>query len=142
MDVLGLLREAERVGGRERRDAISFLMKTARDMGCSLKMGSGKVPSLNVRFGGHGWSIVDTSVEGAFFVHLNPDSSLELSEEERNSRRAFLNDLEGMKMKSPQVMHYGQTVELLEEIPKETIVALLEHTVGNIRASLAQTAGL
>lgn len=138
MDVLELLREAESAGGRERRQALSYLMKTARDMGCSLKMGNGKVPSLNVRYGAHGWSVVDATVKGEVFVHLNADASLQLSDEERATRRTFLLELEGVTMKSADINHYGQTVEKLEEIPSETMRALLRHAVDNIQAVLAE----
>ena len=136
MDVLDVLRLAEERGGKDRRQAISRLLKSARDLGCTFQTGGGKRGGFNVRYGANSYSILDVTTDGTVFVHINPDSALALSTEERASRNAFLAGLDGLTMKNADVQNYGQVTELIEAIPEASVDALLRFALDQIRADL------
>ncbi len=132
MDALDMLRLAEDKGGRERRDAIQQLLLFARGLRCSHSTAGGKAGGFNIRYGSLSYSLMDVTTEGTVFLHINPDSGA-LSDEIRQSRNAFIADLEGITVKSGTIQNYGQIEEAIETVPTESWQKFLAYTVEHIR---------
>ena len=56
MDKLQVIQLAQEKGGRERRDAIEKLMIYARNLGCNIEAGGGRLGGINFRYGGIGYA--------------------------------------------------------------------------------------
>ena len=61
MDKLQVIQAAEEKGGKARREAIEKLMIYARNLGCNIEAGGGRIGGINFRFGGIGYAIMDLS---------------------------------------------------------------------------------
>lgn len=133
MDTLDVLRLAEEKGGEARRQAIWHVLRKARDLGCTYNPGGGKVGGFNVRYGNLGYSVLDVNTDGSIFLHVNPDNSITLSDEERASINEWIEGLEGLTVKNGPIQNYGQLSEAVEEIPPTSLDTFLEGTVGRIR---------
>lgn len=140
MDTLDVFRLAEEKGGAERKAAIRRLLRKARDLGCVYSPGGGKVGGFNIRYGSLNYSILDVTTDGSVYLHVNPDSTASITEDERDRRNAWLTELEGITLKNGPIQNYGQIAETIEEIPEETMTRFLEFTVGNIRETFYKTA--
>lgn len=140
MDMLEVFRLAEEKGGTERKAAIRKLLRHARDLGCVYSTGGGKVGGFNIRYGSLNYSILDVNTDGSVFLHVNPDSTTTMADEERDRRNNWLDELDGVTLKNGPIQNYGQIAESIEEIPEETLTRFLEFTVQNIRDTFYKSA--
>lgn len=117
---------------------MSHAIKYARKQGCKFQPSGGKAGGFNIRYGNLGYSIMDITTDGTVFLHVNPDSGYNLSDEEREARNKFIEDLEGITVKNGPIKNYGQITESVEEIPLPSIENFIDFTVGHIRATFYQ----
>ena len=140
MDALDVLKLSEEKGGSERRAVMSHAIKYARKQGCVFQPSGGKTGGFNIRYGSLGYSIMDMTTEGTVYLHVNPDSSYDLSDEERKARNEFIENLEGVTVKNGPIHNYGQITENVEDLPLETIENFIDYCVSHIRKTFYEIA--
>lgn len=138
MDTLDILNKAEQLGGEARREAMTQTFITARQLGCDITPGGGKVGGFNVRYGTLKYAILDMNTRGEVFFHIKPHPNKELPDSMKDDANKFVSGLDGLTIKNAPINHYGQAEEPIEEIPKETLVTFLEYAVNTIRVEYYQ----
>ena len=138
MDTLESLQKARQLGGDARRDAMMKTFIAARELGCDITPGGGKVGGFNVRYGTLKYAIMDMNTRGEVFLHIKPHPNKDLDADKKQQANDFVNNLEGLTIKNAPINHYGQTQEPIEEIPEETLTDFLEYAVNIIRVEYYQ----
>lgn len=133
MDTLEILSKAQYEGGEARREAMMRTFITARQLGCDITPGGGKVGGFNVRYGTLKYAILDMNTKGEVFLHIKPHPNKELTAEQKDQSNQFVMALQGITIKNAPINHYGQTEEPIEDIPAETLNNFLEFAVELIR---------
>ena len=133
MDTLDVLEKAERKGGTERREAMTYVLRTARDLGCDFNVGGGKAGGFNVRYGSLRYAVMDLNTRGEVFLHIKPHPSKDITDEQRDAANEFVAGLKGFEVKNGPINNYGQIEEPIEEVPYEALEQFLRYTVKNIR---------
>lgn len=133
MDILEILEKAERLGGPERKEALTKAIIASRDIGCAITPGGGKAGGVNVRYGSLKYSIMDINTKGEVFIHIKHHPSKKITDEEREASNGYIAELEGMEIKNGPINHYGQCAAPVEDIPIESIEAFLSFAIETIR---------
>ena len=135
LDTLEILEKAEELGGRARRDAMMHTFIKARDLGCDITPGGGKVGGFNVRYGSLKYAVLDMNTRGEVFLHIKHHPNKEMSDDDRNTANHFVENLGGITIKNAPINHYGQAEEPIEEIPMGSLEIFLEYAVDTIRST-------
>ncbi len=138
MDTLEILQKARQLGGDARREAMMKTFIAARELGCDITPGGGKVGGFNVRYGTLKYAVMDMNTRGEVFLHIKPHPNKDLEAEKKQRANDFVNALEGLSIKNAPINHYGQTQEPIEEIPESTLTEFLEYAVNIIRVEYYQ----
>ncbi len=133
MDTLDILDKARELGGEARRDAMMRVFLTARDLGCKITPGGGKVGGFNVRYGTLKYAILDMNTRGEVFLHIRPHPNKDLPADKKAAANKFVSSLDGITIKNAPINHYGQAEEPVEEIPEDSLETFLEYAVSTIR---------
>ena len=133
MDTLDVLDKAEHKGGESRREAMTQVIMTARDLGCDFNVGGGKAGGFNVRYGSIRYAVMDLNTRGEVFLHIKHHPSKDITDEEREEANEFVKELDGFEVKNGPINNYGQIEEAIEEVPIDAIEQFLERTVNKIR---------
>ncbi len=133
MDTLEILSKAQELGGDARREAMLRTFRTARELGCNVTPGGGKVGGFNVRYGTLKYAVMDMNTKGEVFLHIKHHPSKDLAAEKKERANKFVSELDGVTIKNAPINHYGQTEEPIEEIPEESMTNFLEYVVDVIR---------
>jgi len=133
LDTLDILNKAEELGGPTRKEAMMKTFIAARQLGCKITPGGGKVGGFNVRYGSLKYAILDMNTRGEVFFHIKHHPNKDLPAEKKQTANDFVAALEGMTIKNAPINHYGQAEEPIEEIPLESLENFLEYAVNTIR---------
>lgn len=133
MDTLEILSKAQELGGDSRREAMLKVFITARDLGCNITPGGGKVGGFNIRYGSLKYAIMDMNTRGEVFLHIKHHPNKDLDPEKKLKSNTFVSALEGVTIKNAPINHYGQAEEPIEDIPEDSMTSFLEYVVNVIR---------
>ena len=133
MDTLDILKKARDLGGEERRNAMMQTFVTARQLGCDITPGGGKVGGFNVRYGTLKYAIMDMNTRGEVFLHIKHHPNKDLPVDDKLKANEFVTALDGVTIKNAPINHYGQAEEPIEEIPEDSLTDFLEYAVTTIR---------
>ena len=133
MDTLEILNKAEELGGQERKEAMMRTFITARNLGCKITPGGGKVGGFNVRYGSLKYAVLDMNTRGEVFLHIKHHPSKDLDADKKQRANDFVSELDGITIKNAPINHYGQAEEAIEEIPEDSMTSFLEYVVDVIR---------
>ena len=133
MDTLEILSKAQELGGDTRRETMMKTIIKARQLGCDVTPGGGKVGGFNVRYGSLKYAVMDLNTKGEVFLHIKPHPNKDLSDELRDAANSFVNGLEGVQIKNAPINHYGQIEGAIEDVPEEAIDKFLHFAVEQIR---------
>ena len=137
MDKLQVLQEAEKKGGergKERRKAIESLMIYARNRGCNIEAGGGRIGGINFRYGGIGYAIMDLSTEGDVKLYAQPHPNKNAPEELSNSINKFLGEhAEDLKLKSHPINCHGLLMNKVEDVNRQSLVDFIELALKAIK---------
>lgn len=133
MDTLDILNKARELGGESRREAMMRTFLTARNLGCQITPGGGKVGGFNVRYGSLKYAVLDMNTRGEVFLHIRPHPNKDLPDGQKAAANKFIDGLDGITIKNAPINHYGQAEEPIEEIPEDSLETFLEYAVNTIR---------
>lgn len=133
MDTLEILSKAQELGGDARREAMMAAFITARDLGCKITPGGGKVGGFNVRYGSLKYAIMDMNTRGEVFFHIKHHPNKDLPADKKAKANKFVSELDGITIKNAPINHYGQAEEPIEDIPEDSMTSFLEYAVDVIR---------
>jgi hypothetical protein len=133
LDTLEILSKAQELGGDARREAMMQAFITARDLGCKITPGGGKVGGFNIRYGSLKYAIMDMNTRGEVFFHIKHHPNKDLPSEKKARANKFVSELDGVTIKNAPINHYGQAEEPIEEIPEDSMTSFLEYAVDVIR---------
>ena len=133
MDKLQVIQAAEEKGGKARREAIEKLMIYARNLGCNIEAGGGRIGGINFRFGGIGYAIMDLSTEGDVKLYAQPHPNKTAPESLSNRINKFLEDRKDLKLKSHPINCHGLLSEKVEKVPLGALIEYLEVALQAIK---------
>ena len=133
LDTLDILKKARDLGGDDRREAMMRTFVAARQLGCDITPGGGKVGGFNVRYGTLKYAIMDMNTRGEVFLHIKHHPNKDLPAETKQKANNFITELDGITIKNAPINHYGQAEEPIEEIPEDSLTDFLEYAVSTIR---------
>ncbi|MBQ8035812.1 MAG: hypothetical protein IJ268_02360 [Proteobacteria bacterium] len=134
MDKLQVLQDAEKKGGKARRDAIEKLMIFAREKGCNIEAGGGRIGGINFRYGGIGYAIMDISTEGDVKLYAQPHPNKTAPEALSNTINKYLADNdEKLKLKSHPINCHGLLNQKVEEIERSELISFFEVALKAIK---------
>ena len=130
MDKLQVLQEAEKKGGergKERRKAIEGLMIYARDKGCNIEAGGGRIGGINFRYGGIGYAIMDLCTEGDVKLYAQPHPNKTAPAELSDRINKFLGEhSEDLALKSHPINCHGLLVKKVEDVNKQSLIEFFD----------------
>jgi len=133
VDKLQVIQAAEEKGGKPRREAIEKLMIYARNLGCQVEAGGGRVGGINFRFGSNGYAIMDLSTEGDVKLYAQPHPNKTAPESLSARINKFLEDREDLKLKSHPINCHGLLAQKVEEVPLSALIEFLEISLQSIK---------
>jgi hypothetical protein len=133
MDTLDVLKKAEEEGGPLRREAMTELLKMARDIGCRYTVSGGRTGGFNLRYGSIRYYIMDIYCDGGVILHIKPHPDKDITDEQRDEANEFLEGLGELEISNMPVNHYTQLEDPIEEIPMDALEEFLEYIVSFIR---------
>lgn len=133
MDFLEILAKANDMGGPERKKAMQETIIKARDLGCKITPGGGKIGGVNIRYGSLKYAVMDINTRGEVFVHIKHHPNKDIDPDDQVAANEFLENLEGLEIKNAPVNHYGQIESAIEDIDGDALDKFLEFAVGRIR---------
>lgn len=133
MDKLKVIQTAEEKGGKPRREAIEKLMIYARNLGCQVEAGGGRVGGINFRYGSIGYAIMDLSTEGDVKLYAQPHPNKAAPEELSTRINKFLKDREELKPKSHPINCHGLLINKVEDMPLSMLIEFLEISLQSIK---------
>lgn len=133
MDKLEVLKSAAEKGGKERRDAIEKLMIYARNCGCNIEAGGGRLGGINFRYGGIGYAIMDIDTEGNVKLYAQPHPNKPAPEALSAKINKFLENHEVLKLKSHPINCHGTLTQKIEEIDSKPLIDFLNLALGAIK---------
>ena len=133
MDKLQVIQAAEEKGGKKRREAIEKLMIYARNLGCNIEAGGGRIGGINFRFGGIGYAIMDLSTEGDVKLYAQPHPNKTAPEALSNRINKFLEGREDLKLKSHPINCHGLLNDKVEDVPLSALTQFLETALQAIK---------
>lgn len=134
MDKLQVILEAEKKGGKPRREAIEKLMIYARNQGCNIEAGGGRIGGINFRYGGIGFAIMDISCEGDVKLYAQPHPNKGAPDLLRERINKFLEEhQEDLKLKSHPIQCHGLLIDKVENVPLPALVEFLEASLQAVK---------
>lgn len=134
MDKLQVIKQAEKEGGKPRREAIENLIVYARQSGCNIEAGGGRVGGINIRFGGIGFAIMDISSEGDVKLYAQPHPRKTAPESVCKKINDFLDEHQDeLKLKSHPINCHGLLTEKVENINIGALIEFLEVSLGAVK---------
>lgn len=134
MDKLQVIQAAEAKGGKPRREAIEKLMIYARELGCNIEAGGGRIGGINFRYGGIGYAIMDLSTEGDVKLYAQPHPNKAAPDSLCNRINQFLKEREDtLELKSHPINCHGLLKKRVEEVKYEPLAEFLEVAVEAIK---------
>ncbi len=133
MDTLDVMQKAEKLGGKERRNALEDVVINAREMGCELKIGGGKAGGINLRFGAIGYAVLDINTEGQVKLYASAHPGKDAPDEYRDAVNNFIESREELEPKSFPINTYGHLEDTIEEVGARVVVEFAEFVIGMIR---------
>ena len=134
VDKLQVIKLAEKEGGKPRREAIEKLIVYARQSGCNIEAGGGRVGGINIRFGGIGFAIMDISAEGDVKLYAQPHPRKTAPESVCNKINQFLEDRQDeLKLKSHPINCHGLLTEKVENVSIGALIEFLEVSLGAVK---------
>ena len=133
MDKLQVIQAAEEKGGKARREAIEKLMIYARNLGCNIEAGGGRIGGINFRFGGIGYAIMDLSTEGDVKLYAQPHPNKTAPEALSNRINKFLENREDLELKSHPINCHGLLTKKVEDVPLSALIEFLETALQAIK---------
>jgi hypothetical protein len=133
LDFLEILAKAADMGGPERKQALQDAIIKARDLGCKITPGGGKIGGVNIRYGSLKYAVMDINTRGEVFVHIKHHPNKAIDPDDQLKANEFLESLDGLEIKNAPVNHYGQVVSPIEDVNTESLEKFLEFAVGRIR---------
>ena len=134
MDKLQVIQIAESKGGKARREAIEKLMIYARNLGCNIEAGGGRIGGINFRYGGIGYAIMDLSTDGDVKLYAQPHPNKTAPEELSNRINKFLENREDLQLKSHPINCHGLLNQKVEDVPLSALIEFLETALQAIKA--------
>jgi hypothetical protein len=129
LDTLEVVRNAEKRGGTERREALEQVVIHAHQLGCDTRVGGGTAGGLNIRYGSIGYAVMDINTKGVVKLYAQPHPNKEPPEELHASINAFVEDREGLEPKSFPINTYGHLEEKIEDIDISVLKRFLDRVV-------------
>lgn len=133
MDKLQVIQIAESKGGKARREAIEKLMIYARNLGCNIEAGGGRIGGINFRYGGIGYAIMDLSTDGDVKLYAQPHPNKTAPEELSNRINKFLENREDLQLKSHPINCHGLLNQKVEDVPLSALIEFLETALQAIK---------
>lgn len=133
MDKLQVIQLAQEKGGRERRDAIEKLMIYARNLGCNIEAGGGRIGGINFRYGGIGYAIMDLNTDGEVKLYAQPHPNKTAPESLSNRINKFLEDNEQLNLKSHPINCHGLLIDKVENVSYQALIAFLDVAIEAIK---------
>ena len=141
MDKLQVIQLAEQKGteqggpekGKARREKMEKLMIYARNLGCNIEAGGGRIGGINFRFGGIGYAIMDISTEGDVKLYAQPHPNKTAPESLSNRINKFLEESEHLKLKSHPINCHGLLINKVEDVDLEALIKYLEVALQAIK---------
>ena len=144
MDKLQVIQLAEEKGAKEggtehpekgkaRREAMEKLMIYARNLGCNIEAGGGRIGGINFRFGSIGYAIMDLSTEGDVKLYAQPHPNKTAPESLTNRINKFLGERDDLKMKSHPINCHGLLTQKVEDVPLSALIEFLEMALQAIK---------
>jgi hypothetical protein len=133
VDKLQVIQLAQEKGGRERRDAIEKLMIYARNLGCNIEAGGGRIGGINFRYGGIGYAIMDLNTDGEVKLYAQPHPNKTAPESLSNRINKFLEDNEQLNLKSHPINCHGLLIDKVENVSYQALIAFLDVAIEAIK---------
>lgn len=133
MDKLQVIQIAESKGGKARREAIEKLMIYARNLGCNIEAGGGRIGGINFRYGGIGYAIMDLSTDGDVKLYAQPHPNKTAPEALSNRINKFLENRVDLQLKSHPINCHGLLTKKVEEVPLSALIEFLETALQAIK---------
>jgi hypothetical protein len=133
VDKLQVIQLAQEKGGRERRDAIEKLMIYARNLGCNIEAGGGRIGGINFRYGGIGYAIMDLNTDGEVKLYAQPHPNKTAPESLSNRINKFLEDNEQLNLKSHPINCHGLLIDKVENVSHQALIAFLDVAIEAIK---------
>jgi hypothetical protein len=133
LDALDVLLKAGEEGGQERRDAMEYIIRQARTLGCASLISDSKEGGFKIRYGSIRYAILDVNTKGRVYLHIKAHPNKELPDGKQDEANDFINGLEGIKIKNGPINCYGQVEEPIENIPRESLDQFLHFAVDTIQ---------
>lgn len=146
MDKLQVLKTAESNGnlvkdqdgnptprGKERREKMEKLMVYARNLGCNIEAGGGRIGGINFRFGSIGYAIMDLSTEGDVKLYAQPHPNKTAPEALTNRINKFLGESADLKLKSHPINCHGLLSDKVEDVNLSSLCEFLEMALQAIK---------
>ena len=128
-----MIQLAQEKGGRERRDAIEKLMIYARNLGCNIEAGGGRIGGINFRYGGIGYAIMDLNTDGEVKLYAQPHPNKTAPESLSNRINKFLEDNEQLNLKSHPINCHGLLIDKVENVSYQALIAFLDVAIEAIK---------
>ena len=133
MDKLQVIQEAEKNGGKARREAIEKLMVYARNRGCNIEAGGGRIGGINFRYGGIGYAIMDISTNGDVKLYAQPHPNKDAPDSLKDRINDFIASREDLKVKSHPIKCHGLLDQKVEEVPMNALIAFLDTSLQAVK---------
>ncbi len=133
MDKLQVIQAAEEKGGQKRRKAIESLMMYARNLGCNIEAGGGRIGGINFRYGGIGYAIMDISTDGDVKLYAQPHPNKDAPDLLKDRINKFLESREDLKLKSHPINCHGLLSQKVEEVPYQALTDFLEMSLQAVK---------
>lgn len=133
MDKLAVIRKAERLGGKDRRESLEHVIIAARELGCESTIGGGKAGGINIRYGSIGYALMDVNTEGLVKLYVQPHPGKNSTEEFVDTLNGFIDEQEDLEPKSSPINSYGHLEDKVEDISNESLSEFLEFAMAKIR---------
>lgn len=134
MDKLQVIQLAQEKGGKERREKIEKLMIYARQLGCNIEAGGGRIGGINFRYGGIGYAIMDLNTDGEVKLYAQPHPNKTAPKELSDRINDFLEKKgEELELKSHPINCHGLLKKKVEEINDIALTEFLNTAVEAIK---------
>lgn len=133
LDALEVLLKAREEGGEERKDAMEYMIRQSRTLGCASLISDSKEGGFKIRYGSIRYAIMDVNTKGRVYLHIKAHPNKELPEPKHDQANEFIAGLEGVVIKNGPINCYGQVEEPIENIPRESIDQFLNFAVDTIQ---------
>ena len=133
LERLDVILKAERLGGKERRQALEKVMIEARDLGCRLEVGGGRAGGINIRYGMIGYAVLDITSTGEVKLYASPHPGKDAPEEFAEAINNRVSELKGLEPKSFPIGSYSYLEDKIEDVPDEALADFLHTAVEQIR---------